>query len=87
MLTARDEVQDKVRALDLGADDYMTKPFAFDELIARVKAVLRWRDKTIDSGPIAPGKEFTFAFTQAGRFVYRCAIHPTMLGTITVQAP
>ena len=43
--------------------------------------------KTIDSGPIAPGKEFTFAFTQAGRFVYRCAIHPTMLGIITVQAP
>ncbi len=44
-------------------------------------------NKTIDSGPIAPGKEFTFAFTQAGRFVYRCAIHPTMLGIITVQAP
>jgi DNA-binding response OmpR family regulator len=43
MLTARDEVQDKVRALDLGADDYVTKPFAFDELIARVRAVLRRR--------------------------------------------
>jgi DNA-binding response OmpR family regulator len=43
MLTARDEVPDKVRAFDLGADDYVTKPFAFDELIARVRAVLRRR--------------------------------------------
>lgn len=43
MLTARDEVGDKVRALDLGADDYVTKPFAFDELVARVRAVLRRR--------------------------------------------
>jgi two-component system, OmpR family, response regulator MprA len=43
MLTARDEVQDKVHALDLGADDYVTKPFAFDELVARVRAVIRRR--------------------------------------------
>jgi len=43
MLTARDDVDDKVRALDLGADDYVTKPFAFDELIARVRALLRRR--------------------------------------------
>jgi two-component system response regulator MprA len=41
MLTARDEVEDKVRALGLGADDYVTKPFAFDELAARIRAVLR----------------------------------------------
>jgi two-component system response regulator MprA len=43
MLTARDEVSDKVGALDLGADDYVAKPFAFDELMARVRAVLRRR--------------------------------------------
>ncbi len=43
MLTARDDVEDKVRALDLGADDYVSKPFAFDELVARVRAVLRRR--------------------------------------------
>lgn len=43
MLTARDDVEDKVHALDLGADDYLSKPFAFDELIARVRAVMRRR--------------------------------------------
>ncbi|MBA2393296.1 MAG: response regulator transcription factor [Ktedonobacteraceae bacterium] len=41
MLTARDEVMDKVNALNLGADDYIPKPFAFDELVARIRAVLR----------------------------------------------
>ena len=41
MLTARDEVEDKVRALDGGADDYLTKPFSFAELEARVRALLR----------------------------------------------
>ncbi len=43
MLTARDAVSDKVQGLESGADDYMTKPFAFDELLARVKAALRRR--------------------------------------------
>jgi two-component system response regulator MprA len=41
MLTARDDVADKVTALNLGADDYVAKPFAFDELLARIRAVLR----------------------------------------------
>lgn len=41
MLTARDDVLDKVTALDQGADDYVVKPFAFDELVARMRAVLR----------------------------------------------
>lgn len=41
MLTARGQDQDKVRGLDLGADDYLTKPFSVDELLARVRAVLR----------------------------------------------
>jgi DNA-binding response OmpR family regulator len=41
MLTARDSVADKVTGLDLGADDYLTKPFAFDEFLARVRALLR----------------------------------------------
>jgi two-component system OmpR family response regulator len=41
MLTARDSTEDVVRGLDAGADDYLTKPFAFDELLARVRAVGR----------------------------------------------
>ena len=43
MLTARDEVIDKVAGLDQGADDYITKPFAIEELLARVRAALRKR--------------------------------------------
>jgi DNA-binding response OmpR family regulator len=41
MLTARNEVKDKVSGLDSGADDYLTKPFVFDELLARVRALSR----------------------------------------------
>ena len=41
MLTARDDVGDKVNGLDIGADDYMTKPFAIQELLARVRNALR----------------------------------------------
>jgi two-component system copper resistance phosphate regulon response regulator CusR len=41
VLTARDTVEDKVRLFELGADDYLTKPFAFAELLVRVKALLR----------------------------------------------
>ena len=41
MLTARDAVRDKVAGLEAGADDYLAKPFAFDELVARVRALLR----------------------------------------------
>ncbi|MFR2332398.1 MAG: response regulator transcription factor [Flavonifractor plautii] len=43
MLTARDTVVDKVSGLDMGADDYITKPFAIEELLARIRAALRKR--------------------------------------------
>ena len=45
VLTARDEVEDRVAGLEIGADDYVTKPFAFKELMARVRAVLRRQGK------------------------------------------
>jgi DNA-binding response OmpR family regulator len=41
LLTVRDSTEDKVRGLDCGADDYLTKPFAFAELLARIRALLR----------------------------------------------
>ena len=41
MLTAKDAIKDKVRGLDAGADDYLTKPFAFEELLARIRSLLR----------------------------------------------
>src|SRR5262245_49094424 len=43
MLTARDATADRVRGLDAGADDYLAKPFAYEELLARIRALLRRR--------------------------------------------
>jgi len=45
MLTAKDEIEDRVMGLDIGADDYLIKPFDFNELIARVRAILRRKVK------------------------------------------
>lgn len=70
LLTARDTVTDKVAGLDAGADDYLTKPFAFEELLARVRALLR------RGGPAAPAvlqladlrlDPVTHAVTRGGR--------------------
>ena len=45
MLTAMDRLDDKIEGLRLGADDYLTKPFAFGELLARIEALMRRRDR------------------------------------------
>ncbi len=55
MLTARGEEEDRVRGLDVGADDYVTKPFSMSELVARVRAVLR------RTAPMLAGDMATFA--------------------------
>jgi two-component system OmpR family response regulator len=51
-LTARDAVEDKVRGLTLGGDDYVTKPFSIEELVARIRALLRRTDGIGESGPL-----------------------------------
>jgi two-component system, OmpR family, response regulator MprA len=55
VLTARDDVSDRVKGLDAGADDYLVKPFALDELLARLRALLR------RSGTSAPGQVLRFS--------------------------
>ncbi len=48
MLTAKDDVKDRVKGLDCGADDYLVKPFALEELLARVRALLRRFEKDVE---------------------------------------
>lgn len=55
MLTARDEIDDRVNGLDMGADDYLTKPFQFKELAARIRAVLRRKSVgALEAAKVAP---------------------------------
>ncbi|MFD5429933.1 response regulator transcription factor [Streptomyces sp. NPDC127084] len=64
MLTARDTVGDRVTGLDAGADDYLVKPFELDELLARIRALLRrsaYSGAAADSAPDKGGAALTFA--------------------------
>ena len=72
ILTAMDSVEDKVRGLDLGADDYMTKPFAFSELRSRLNAIVRRRQS--DSSPVLKVADLTLdqakhEVTRAGEII------------------
>ncbi len=55
ILTARDAVSDRVKGLDMGADDYLVKPFALEELLARVRALLRRRKAASPEEEVRPG--------------------------------
>ena len=67
MLTARDEIPDKIAGLDHGADDYMTKPFSVSELLARVKALCRRVGRT--AGGDEKEKENPLGMLTSGEFV------------------
>ena len=80
MLTAKDDVSDRVAGLDTGADDYLTKPFSFEELLARARAILRRQQRGAPSAVPAPGtrvlrmadlelNEATREVTRAGRLI------------------
>jgi two-component system KDP operon response regulator KdpE len=63
VVSVRDAERDKIEALDAGADDYITKPFSFDELLARIRAALRRSGFATDTAPrkiSAPGLEIDF---------------------------
>lgn len=84
ILSARDQLQDRVSGLDIGADDYLVKPFAFDELCARIKAIARRRFEsksplvvidgiTVDIGKrqvLARGKPVSLTPTEYGIIEY-----------------
>jgi len=72
MLTVRDATLDKVHALDLGADDYLTKPFEHSELLARLRALVRRSQQ-----PAPPNTSQVFA---AGEFVLNADTHEVYMG-------
>lgn len=73
MLTAKDTVEDRIRGLDAGADDYLIKPFSFGELVARVRALLR-REKTVKATKL-----------QVGDLVLNPATHEVHRGTEEIK--
>lgn len=66
MLTAKDDVRDRIAGLDTGADDYLTKPFSFEELVARIRAILRRqnRGRSDESDAAAYGQVLQFGDLQ-----------------------
>jgi DNA-binding response OmpR family regulator len=65
MLTARDAIEDRVRGLDSGADDYLIKPFEEEELVARVRALVRRGDRPVKDALVAGPLEIDMGARQA----------------------
>lgn len=79
MLTARDSVMDKVSGLDMGADDYITKPFAIEELLARIRVTLRQHRPAEDDkakGDVITFKELSM---DTARHIVTCGGKPLEL--------
>ena len=75
MLTARDEIADRVMGLYLGADDYLIKPFSFAELLARVRAILRRRGAVMGQSTL---RSADIVLDREGRTVERAGNHITL---------
>ena len=80
MLTARDDVNDKVQGLDIGADDYVTKPFAIPELFARMRVALRKRTAPEHSGETSNGEELKLK-----NLTMNIARHEVMVDDVLVE--
>lgn len=76
ILTAKDTVEDRVRGLNTGADDYLVKPFAFDELLARVQALVRRRYNVKDPRLMAGDLEIDTALRVARRHGETVSLRP-----------
>lgn len=89
MLTARDEVEDKIGGLDAGADDYLTKPFAFGELLARVRALIR-RKHSVKTTKIKAADleldQLTHKVTRAGKSIELTSTEYSLLEYLMLNA-
>jgi DNA-binding response OmpR family regulator len=86
MLTARDTLSDKVHGLDAGADDYLTKPFANDELLARVRALLRRRNTRLPYEIAIGSLTIDRRAQEAYRERVRLALPPTAFSILLLLA-
>lgn len=86
MLTARDAVQDRVKGLETGADDYLVKPFAFSELLARIRTILRRGSKLQTSTLRIADLEIDFAQHWATRSGKRIDLTPKEFALLSLLA-
>jgi two-component system KDP operon response regulator KdpE len=88
VVSARDQEKEKIRALDAGADDYLTKPFGAGELLARIRVALRHADQKKDGvdEPVFKVEDLEVDFAKRLVFVAGCAVHltPTEYKLLTV---